>query len=78
MNDLVKNMEQIKENGYAMELGEYDPNVASVAFPICDSNSRLLYTISVTAFSGYFDTIKSSLIQELKNCTSQIIDELQQ
>ncbi len=78
MNDLVKNMEQIKENGYAMELGEYDPNVTSVAFPICDSNSRLLYTISVTAFSGYFDTIKSSLIQELKNCTSQIIDELQQ
>jgi DNA-binding IclR family transcriptional regulator len=61
VNDLMRQLDEIKRQGYALDWGEHEPDVRCVAAPIFDMSGRTVAAISI---SGPANRMESSDIHE--------------
>lgn len=59
VNRLEKELDKIRELGYALDLGESDPDVACIAAPIFDDEGRVVGAFSVSAPSSRVDAARA-------------------
>jgi DNA-binding IclR family transcriptional regulator len=63
---LEKDLDRIREQGYGLDLGESDPDVACVAAPIFDDEGRVVGAFSVSAPLARMDAaIREALVQKV-------------
>lgn len=48
-SEVVKELERIREEGYSVNIGEYEEDVVSIAAPVFDYAGKVNYTVSVVA-----------------------------
>jgi DNA-binding IclR family transcriptional regulator len=46
-DDFIKEIEKVKHDGYALNRGEYEEGVCSVAAPICNNRGRIVAAINI-------------------------------
>lgn len=66
-NSLLKEMEEIKANEYALEIGEITDGIGSIAFPVLNRKNKCYATISLSASNEEILEHKDQIIQEVKN-----------
>jgi DNA-binding IclR family transcriptional regulator len=79
--DVRKELEEIREKGYSVNMGEYEEDVVSIAAPVFDYAGKVSYTVSVVApayrvpedvLTSRFREITVSAAQELSNRLGRI------
>ncbi|MGB3407427.1 MAG: IclR family transcriptional regulator [Jannaschia sp.] len=70
---LVAELVAIRERGYAMDRGEFMPDMIAVAVPVLDTNDRVLATLSVHAPTQRLDLPGAlACLPQLKNSARQL------
>lgn len=65
--------ERIRENGFAVSLGERDPEVAAISVPLISSSGRLAGALSVSGLITRFGEARhASLAEALKQCSQRL------
>lgn len=75
-DSLKKELKMIVNNRYSIEDEEVEIGVFSLSSPIYDSNQNLIGTISVTGPAARVKDILSEIIDDLKNASAKISEEL--
>jgi IclR family KDG regulon transcriptional repressor len=60
--ELMQAMKQIRERGYATNVGEFRPNVAGVAAPVIDSRGEVVAAVGI---AGPLDRLRPARIRQL-------------
>jgi DNA-binding IclR family transcriptional regulator len=55
---LIKHLEQIRQQGYAFDQGEHEPDVRCIAAPIYNSDGRVIAALSVSGPAIRFDPLE--------------------
>lgn len=68
-NELIRCFEQVRKDGYALDVGEHEKEVRCVAAPIFDQYGKTVAAISVSGPRGRIDPVEENF--ELINRTKQ-------
>ena len=60
--ELVQAMKQVRERGYATNLGEFRPNVAGIAAPVIDPRGKVVAAVGI---AGPLDRLRPARIRQL-------------
>ena len=60
--ELVQALKQVRERGYATNLGEWRPNVAGVAAPVLDARGEVIAAVGI---AGPLDRLRPTRIRQL-------------
>lgn len=74
---LLAELTKVRQQGYATEVDEFSPGVASIAVPIFDATGSLIATISTTLFSQALQPIKKELLSDLRIIAQKIMTDLE-
>jgi len=55
-------MKQVRERGYATNLGEFRPNVAGIAAPVIDPRGKVVAAVGI---AGPLDRLRPARIRQL-------------
>lgn len=72
---LLKELEQIRQQGYATEFGEYKIGTRSIAAPILDEKGSVRYAIGVISGARQLDTDKFNTAIQVVRDTAKILSE---
>ena len=76
--ELVENLEQVRQNGYSLDLGEHEREVRCVAAPIFDQYGKTVAAISVSGPKDRIDPVQENLelIERTKQAARNISKRL--
>lgn len=78
-DEVMENLEKIRRDGYAVEVGENEDGATCMAVPILDSNGVSLAAISVSAPSSRItEGLTKQIVLELTKCCTKIGDNFLQ
>lgn len=74
---LLKQLAQIRNDGYCVTLGEVDADAFAVAAPVLDTQQRVVASLSVAGpIHRFNDDVKSFTIQSVREAAAQISQKL--
>lgn len=77
MPQLMKELEKIKADGYAIENGEYKTGLRSVAAPVFDSEGNVRYAIGIIGMFRHIETEQfTKAVQVVRETAKKISDVL--
>ena len=75
--ELKKELENVREHGYAMDDGELDQNIKSYSAPIFDGNYAVPAALTVVIpKSRLSKELEEAILLNLRKCTAKISGEL--
>ncbi len=75
LHDLRKYVEEARESGFALSLGELEQGQSSVAVPVRDSKGRLVAALAFSGPTGRFENERTiPLVNLLKSASNRISD----
>jgi IclR family acetate operon transcriptional repressor len=77
-NDLLVHLEDVRQRGYALDMGEHEKEVRCVAAPIFDQYGKTVAAISVSGPSGRIDPVEQNteLIDKTLSAAEKISEKL--
>ncbi|MBC5688942.1 IclR family transcriptional regulator [Mediterraneibacter sp. NSJ-55] len=72
-DEILRQMKEIRTNGYAVSLAELDPQTAGVSFPIFDMNNEVIAGLSIIGpLYRFTEENIPEFIQEVRVCAMEI------
>lgn len=71
---LFQEMQEIKKQGYALEIGEISDGIGSIAFPILNRRGDCFATISLSSSNEEILEEKDNIAKEVKEFTTTLMD----
>jgi len=75
-SDLIKIIQQVNAQGYAIEMDEMSLGIGCIAAPIFDIRGTLRATLSIVAASPVLKSVLKKAIVELKRTAERISNEI--
>lgn len=76
IDELMKELEKVKNQGYAYNMGEHEPYLECITYPIFDYNSEVVAAMSLTGLKQIVDDMDKKKIHSiLKETTKKISQE---
>lgn len=73
VDDMEKELDEIRAQGYATDDGEYLPEILAIAVPVYDMHKQIIASISISYPSAYRDSVDASWLIEQASQTAQTI-----
>ena len=74
--DLLAELDFIKNEGYSTEFDEVANGISSVAIPVLDDGDNLIGTISITASTSVVKEVYKNVVEDTNQFINQIRDQL--
>lgn len=75
--DLLKDLERIRQQGYSLTVGEVDPDVFGIAAPIFDGYQRIVASLTIAGPSERLDPeVREMMIRSVVEATREISQRL--